>query len=698
MTSRSIDTSTLALDELLTLQAALDGILFAPILKRLDPLKVTAQVEAQLAKGYMQAWQVSAGGALADNFRELVATGGAPMTQARIDSFAARMGVSLKKPLTPRQVKLIDARVRKAYEISKKATQVQELKVKPSFSLRDTKAIKWIAREQVLWMGDFYSSQLSERIRAVTSDALLTQGLSNREAGRALQREMGVRAGGKTALAAQVPARYAGEEGVELYFRQLASVASQRARVWSKISAYHGAGVISYRLTNPNDRRTGQICQQMSGQVFTVQTGVDHVERMMNAKTPDEVKAVQPWISGETIAADMKAAGNPAKGSDDATRVLQERGAILPPFHPLCRTEPVILSRKRPQLAPPAPAKPVVPKPKPGAPKPAAPAARIPLPPRARVPQPLPKGITDAQLAELTPAEIEHMWGGWSLEKMPLATEVDVQAATKAIAQVQRDIKRATDAIKKLASEATRDRLVYGMKGVKTVGKGLSDFSWDFAGDEAVLKRISKSLLKPDSKALAKIESWPKGYLADLRRNMPDQAINSMASEGYTIEGVAKSRMRRDVLGTHFKKDSNLVDGGTRRIRRILIRKGLKKAGPEVNAGETQVHVVVHEFAHGIDRGVLDDAMNKFWAKLRYERVTWYAEESVKEDVAESIAGALVKGDIAKKMSERAVIRYRIVKNMFRNDESYRRGLVIFSKFGETTYSFDEALAALEAL
>jgi len=680
----------LSLDELLEIRQALDTTLLAPIAKAVNPVKVTAQVEAQLAADYMKAWRSAAGGALADSFRELVEVGGGELSQARIDSFAARLGVRLKKPLTPRQAKIINGRIRKAYEVSKRATQVQELKVKPSFTLRDTKAINWIAREQVLWIGDFYSAQLSDRIRGVANDIVFNQGFSNREAGRQLrracERELGVKAGGKTGFAPAVPARYAGEEGVELYYRQLASVASQRARVWSKIEAYSKAGVITYELTNPNDQRTGQICQQMSGQVFSVQTAVEHVDRMMEASTIDEVKAVQPWVQAPAI---QTALGGAEKGSAEATEALQRLSAILPPFHPVCRTEPVILSFEQPALEAPPP----VTRPKPGRPEPPSPAQRVTLPPRGVLPQPLPKGMADAQLANLTPDEIRHMWGDWSLERLPLATEADVKAAKQALADMRKGIDRATAAIEKLvADQARKDLLLYG-DGM------LDDLGFKLAGDEITLGKVERYMLAPDKAAQARIDKWPKLYRDDLRRHLPDQAISSMATEGYTIEGVAKSRMRRNVLGSHRRADYESVDGGMRHIRRIRIRKGLPKTvGGDVVAGDQQAHVVVHEFAHGIDRGVLDDAMNRFWQRLEYERVTWYAEISAKEDLAESIAGALVRSDITEKMAKRAPIRTRIVKNMFRDDQAFRRGLVIFSKFGEASYSFDEALAALEAL
>jgi hypothetical protein len=671
-----IDPASLSTGELIDIRRALDTILFAPVTKAVDPLKVTARVEEQLAKRYGVAWRAAAGDALAESFGGLIE---GEISQARIDAFAARMGVKLSKPLTPRQTKIIGERIRRAYEVSKRVTQVKELKVKPSFGLRDKKAISWMAREQVLWIGDFYSSQLSERIRAVTTDVLLTQGLSNRAAGSALARELGVTAGGKTGFAAHVPARYAGREGTELYFRQLASVASQRARVWSKVEAYSGAGVISYRLTNPNDHRTGQICQQMSGQVFNVSTAVEHIDRTMAAETPDEVKAIQPWVQGDKIA---EALGGAAKGSNDATQALQELGAILPPFHPLCRTEPVILSRSKPRLPAPAPAKPAK---VPGKPAPSA-APFVPLPGRARVPQPLPPGVTETQLAQLTPAEIDHMWGGWSLEAMPMATEVDVQAAAKAFGQMEKDLARARKAIEKLVTDkARRDLLLFG-DDLKF--DGIGGLSWNVAGDNATLKRVADSLLKPTSRGKQVIDSWPKPLRDDLRRYLPDQAIASIANKGYTIEQVLARRMGKGVLGDHAVG-----------LKRIRVRKSLKaRPSTEISRAGSRPEVLVHEVAHGIDRGVLDDAMNKFFVKLPYERVSWYADTKAVEDVAESVALNLVPNGTKALLPGRAPIRHRIVTKMFRNDESYRRAVVIFSKFGEGTYSFEEALKALEAL
>jgi hypothetical protein len=151
---------------------------------------------------------------------------------------------------------------------------------------------------------------------------------------------------------------------------------------------------------------------------------------------------------------------------------------------------------------------------------------------------------------------------------------------------------------------------------------------------------------------------------------------------------VYARQLGRNVLGNHNVH-----------AKRIQLRKRLKARPSTATArAGSRPEVLVHEVAHGIDRGVLDDAMNKFFGKLPYERVSWYADTKAVEDVAESVALNLVPNGTKALLPGRAPIRHRIVTGMFRNNESYRRAVVIFSKYGEGTYSFEEALAALEAL
>lgn len=319
---------------LLQIEGAIDSVLC--VLKATDTTSATADVERRVSTAITSAWRASANTAVSSAIK------GVKPTKRSVAAFLKRLGVKLSNPLTKKQAEIIAARINTIWQISKKLA-AKEVGVKVSFGLVDKAAIKAINRHQVFWVNGFYSKHLSERIRAVSEDVMLNQGLGSKAAGtvlkRALRRELGIVAGGQTAFADAVPARYAGNP--DLYFRQVASTAAHQARTFAKVQQFDEAEITTYQLINPDDERTGKICQQMSGQVFSVQTGVKHMESILGAETPEDVKDIAPWLSGGEL---EKVLGTSKKGSDAATQKLVDAGAILPPFHGLCRTEPVILS------------------------------------------------------------------------------------------------------------------------------------------------------------------------------------------------------------------------------------------------------------------------------------------------------------------------------------------------------------------
>jgi hypothetical protein len=201
----------------------------------------------------------------------------------------------------------------------------------------DAKAIATINKHQVFWIGDFYSDKLSARVRAVTEDVLLRRGFDHVEAGdelqKALRREFGITPGHRVStFAPNVPARYAANP--DLYFQQLASTVGHQARTFGKMQQFKEHDVITYRLINPMDEVTGQICQQMHGKTFTISAGMKQMKDVLNAKSPKEVKDVSKWLSANEIE---------TKFSKGGAQALIDAGAtIIPPFHPKCRTEPIV--------------------------------------------------------------------------------------------------------------------------------------------------------------------------------------------------------------------------------------------------------------------------------------------------------------------------------------------------------------------
>lgn len=323
-------------DQIFELASEVDQTLFT-ILKIETVRSRTLATEERLSDGTTKAWKQSADKALT------VALPKVRTTQAKVNAFLKSLAGKMKKPLTTAQQKWVRQRIDQIYKTAKRIS-AKAAKSKVSFSLVDTNAVKVIAEHQVLWIGDFYSAHLSERIRGVSEEIMLKRGLSNREGGKALRkalrREFGIVPGGRTNVAPQIPARFAGNP--DLYFRGVASTAGHQSRTFGSVRAFSDAGIVTYQIINPNDSRTGVICQHLSGQVFTVSVGVKHMEQQLAAKNPKDIKdKIAPWHSGKEL---EKIIGNAKRGSPLAANRLAAKGSILPPFHPLCRSEPVVVS------------------------------------------------------------------------------------------------------------------------------------------------------------------------------------------------------------------------------------------------------------------------------------------------------------------------------------------------------------------
>jgi len=338
MAKQLLKLSDLSTEELAHIEDEVEATL-ATIFK-INTRRASLSFERRMSEAVNRAWKKAAKNAITVSLK-LLKVAKKRFTAKSIKAFLARIGVALKSPLTSAQVDILGKRLESIYKIGKKLA-AKEAKFSFSFRAKDARAIKALGKQQVFWIGDFYSTQLSERIAAVTDDILLQRGLGPKEAGKELQRvlsrEFGITKGGKTRAALQVPARYAGNP--EHYFRQVAANVAHRARTFGKITAFQEAGITRYRLNNPMDSRTGRVCQVMHGQEFDVATGVKQMDKILNATSPKQIKTLAPWLSGDEIEATV---GNAKPGTTQATEALTDANQILPPFHPLCRTEPIVV-------------------------------------------------------------------------------------------------------------------------------------------------------------------------------------------------------------------------------------------------------------------------------------------------------------------------------------------------------------------
>lgn len=334
MCTACTDLAGLSDEQLVRLASEVDETLC--IIFKIDLIRPrTLAIEESLSNATTKAWKTAANRALNAALEPLLTAKDRPSTPpGLVRAFLKKIAAKLKKPLTAEQIKVIRAKIDQIYKKAKRIS-AKAVNVKIKFALRDKNAINAIRKQQVFWVGDFYSEHLSRRIQAVAEEIMLNQGLSSREGGKALRevlrREFGIVAGGRTGIAPTVPARFAGNPG--LYFRGVSATSAHQARTFGSITAFSEARIVSYQIINPGDERTGQICQVMNGQVFSVQVGVKHMDRMLAAKSPADVRdRIAPWRSADAL---KQIVGNAATGSPKASGLLAAKGASLPPYHPL---------------------------------------------------------------------------------------------------------------------------------------------------------------------------------------------------------------------------------------------------------------------------------------------------------------------------------------------------------------------------
>lgn len=122
------------------------------------------------------------------------------------------------------------------------------------------------------------------------------------------------------------------------YWQGLAEHTALRVREFGRLSGYEKAGARYYRLVNPMDDRTSEICRVLVGQgkIYPLDTALEVRDNLMAIDMQAEgmeaarahIKALAPWVKDSQIVRDPD--GNPTG--------VQGPHTPFPPFHWKCRT------------------------------------------------------------------------------------------------------------------------------------------------------------------------------------------------------------------------------------------------------------------------------------------------------------------------------------------------------------------------
>jgi len=201
-------------------------------------------------------------------------------------------------------------------------------KVKISIGLwgiEDQRLASQIQKQNLFWIGQHWGSDISQDFRDALTTAL-QEGYTKEQLASLLEQKFSD-LGPKSAH----------------YWQGLAEHTALRLREFGRLSGYEKAGAKYYRLVNPMDERTSDICRALVGEnkIYPLSVALSVRDKLndidVNAEGLDEardrIKAMAPWVKESQIVYDSE--GNPTG--------VEGAHTPFPPFHWKCRTKTQIV-------------------------------------------------------------------------------------------------------------------------------------------------------------------------------------------------------------------------------------------------------------------------------------------------------------------------------------------------------------------
>jgi len=193
------------------------------------------------------------------------------------------------------------------------------------WGIKDQQLASQIQNQNLFWIGKHFGTDISDGFRNTLTKAM-EQGFTREQLANALREQFSD----------------LGEKS-HAYWQGLAEHTALRIREFGRLSGYEKAGVKYYRLVNPMDDRTSEICWALVSQnkIYPLDEALEVRDNLMDIdvnaegleEAREQVKARAPWVRESQIERD--ADGNPVGISGAHTP--------FPPFHWKCRTETEIV-------------------------------------------------------------------------------------------------------------------------------------------------------------------------------------------------------------------------------------------------------------------------------------------------------------------------------------------------------------------
>ncbi|WP_422444354.1 hypothetical protein [Thermoanaerobacterium sp. DL9XJH110] len=304
----------------------LDYLFFMPVRKEADPRRrlfgagadmapteeSIAGIEEKFTEALLQGWDaqvqkaITKGAALVQSFGGEIDENEVKLL---LNLIAREMGPGLVA-MTQEQVTNL---VGTAYLLGRRIVGTQ-LGIEPKLDLVDEQARQWLTDHTVFWIGDYYDRQLGKSIADTVRQLAVEQGLGREEVGRQLKALLGD--------------KFARSDA---YWRGLAATTVDRARNFGGVQSLIEAKVDTYEILPVGDERTCAVCMTMARHTFKVEHAVALRDAVLNAKTPEDIKKLHPWLPFDEVR---------KLDTEGAVR----RGLALPPYHYHCRCTYIVSS------------------------------------------------------------------------------------------------------------------------------------------------------------------------------------------------------------------------------------------------------------------------------------------------------------------------------------------------------------------
>jgi SPP1 gp7 family putative phage head morphogenesis protein len=280
----------------------LDFLLFVPVRKEAGEIE---KLEKQLQKVLGRQWNEQTRKAVetaVEQLRQL----GEPVTKEKIDMVLKTLEYHLGPGMAASVAERLAVIIIAAYVHGRKEF-LPEVSMEVSLNLVDEQAIEMLNRHTVFWIGNYYTEQLGQMIAGKVKELAIEQGLGREDVGQALKALLGKHFNRS-----------------DTYWRGLAANTITRARNLGVIEGMVEAEITEYEVVAVMDERTSAICREMNGRIIKVEQAVKLREALLNAKSPEDVKTIAPWLKLEDIR------GKPTKDLSI--------GMAAPPYHFHCRS------------------------------------------------------------------------------------------------------------------------------------------------------------------------------------------------------------------------------------------------------------------------------------------------------------------------------------------------------------------------